>query len=257
MIQKILNALGSNVQEKSRSPFVGSFLIVTVFNEWHTILKSSASTDFDDAEKIELFIQDMKSVLDHDLWLYAFYSILSVIAYYGINFFIKSINAFFDERLWPWMIAKISNKKVVTKERYEALKKEKEALEEDVDRLTDRLAKVSHTREEKENPEIDSNQEEVDHEVLEVMDQLFDEEFTKYEYLDLIDQVKTGKIFHPGHEKVEKYIKLKKSNLIEVKYLGDSSHSLQYNVTRKGTHIYNVIEKQLESQNKKLGEITG
>ena len=245
MVQKILNALASNIQEKSKSPFIGSFFLVTIYNEWHTILKSSARVDFNESEKIDAFIKEMKSVLDQDLWLYAFYSILSVIAYYGINFLVKSINAFFDQRLWPWTLEKISSKTVVTKEKYESLKREKEALEEDVDRLTDRLAKVSHADKEK-APTISSKQEELDVQVSEIMDKLFDEDFTKYDYLNLIDEIKSKPSRDMEDDLLQKITELQSLKLIKTVVKNDIHQSINYHLTPLGQNICTIVKTQLK-----------
>jgi len=131
MIKDLLISFKDNFKDKTRNPFLGTYLIVWIIRNWELIY---TLFNFDDTQKLNdklTFIKNyyaevsfLEGLLTNILWAFG----LLILTYLLLNIsrFITNLS---EKQITPWVYKMTDSKSIVLKETYDNLRNENKQLE--------------------------------------------------------------------------------------------------------------------------------
>ncbi len=132
MIKDFLISFRDNFKEKTRNPFLGTYLIVWVIRNWELLY---TLFNFDSDYKLSDKIGYIKSYyLEHGFITNLFTSILWAFGLLILTYLLLAISRFItnfsEKRITPWIYKITDSNTIVLKETYEALRNENSRIED-------------------------------------------------------------------------------------------------------------------------------
>jgi hypothetical protein len=136
MVKDFLVSFSNNFKEKTKNPFLGTYLAVWFIRNWELIYTLFNFDDDCDLNDKVTFIKNyynsndfIENLLTNILW--AFIILILTYSLLNISRFIVNL---FEKQLTPWVYKKTDSKSIVLKSDYERLKAERNDLQEWLDK---------------------------------------------------------------------------------------------------------------------------
>lgn len=164
---ELLDNLKGDVQDKSKNPFFGAFIVTWSIRHWELFFKI-LDNDSENVSRIQLIKTYFRGLPEYDFWITILYTFGVIILGYILLNLARIISNFSEKIITPiiykWTVGKVS---IVLKEDYDAVllresrlkeklekeKKEKTELENQIDGLEKTIKNLGVVKE----PEIDEN----------------------------------------------------------------------------------------------------
>ncbi len=254
MIKDFLISFKENFKEKTRNPFLGTYLIVWVIRNWLLIY---ALFNFDKEHNLDFKVNFIKTyysennfilnLLTNILWSFA----VLILTYILLNASRLIINLS-EKQITPWIYKITDNKTIVLKDDYDRLKQEKNLIENkleserenrvkllnEIDRLESRIDELllnnvesqNETTSEKEN----NSNGNIDTYIQRLKDRKYTDKFTEFAL-----QIEKNSPWTPKNNEPEHIKYFFKIGLVEV--LQSDQVDIRYKLSNNGKKVFDIL----------------
>lgn len=251
MIKEFLISFSDNFKERTKNPFLGTYLVVWSFRNWELIFTlfnfDSNYTLLKKQEIIETYLKNNKFIPNLCFNITWTFGIL-ILTYVLLNISRFIINLF-EKRLTPWIYKITDSKSIVLKSKYDILKTEYYELQTALDneresksKLENRIKKLEQENLElkKANSELIQNnntkelkQSKKDSDIISILIEKLKQHNLIDEFIFISTKIKKGELISDDYANTDFFIKM---GLIS--YLGKrNTHFTKYSLTEEGELI--------------------
>lgn len=249
MIKEFLVSFSDNFKEKTRNPFLGTYLLIWTLRNWELVY---SLFNFDHSYKLEDKIEFIKSYYNTNsftegiLWNLVWTFLVLIITYLVLNMSRIIINIS-EKQLKPWVYKKTDSKSIVLKSVHEQVRNERDTLQIRLDQereskskleiriknLEDEIIEASRQKNEDDGKENIELNEKVSDEIEVLFEKLKKRGILDF-FINLGVRINKNEYIDKGDSRIDKLIELGLITHKEENYTGVAD---LYNLTEDGKKV--------------------
>jgi hypothetical protein len=257
MIKDLIVSFSDNFKEKTRNPFLGTYIVIWILRNWELIY---TLFNFDNTYKLENKVDFIKKYYETNSFAEGVFSNLGwtflvlTITYIVLNISRVIINIS-EKQLKPWVYKKTDYKSIVLKSDHERVRSERDSLQFRLDKERDSKSKLTSIIKDLEEQIIEITRTQVEREVeentdienskliniVEVIYNKLVEENLVSEFSNFATESKKGGYIDDYYQQTDRFIQL---GLVKYHKKHFSNNSKQFAITQDGEAVLNYLRLQ-------------